>query len=120
MDIVKLVETNKKFSQILRDIGKDVAIVKERTNEPLISDIDGNIYFGDNPSLLGLYISKDSPVFEKILEVIEEFDETQIKFAINEDIDCIFTPDLVISEEDHQNNIKKLEENHNVHGFNIE
>lgn len=120
MDIQKKVVVDKTYSQTFKKISKHIAIVKERSNKPLIRDIDGNIYFGDNPTLLGLYIGKDSPVFEKILEVIEGFDENQIKFAINEDMDCIFTPDLVISEEDHQNNIKKLEENHYVNNFNIE
>lgn len=109
MDIIKVVNINQVDCEGFRDHSKDVAIMKAK-GETLLCDEDGSIYFGDNPALLGLFIGTDSPVLERILEVIEEFDETQVKFTINDNIDCIFTPDLDNSEEDNKENIKLLEE----------
>lgn len=77
-----------------------VSLVMIRSDEPLTMDEDENIYFENNPQLIGVFISKHNlPLLEKILDLIDEYEviletkDMKSKFVIDEDVTAQFTPD---------------------------
>lgn len=77
-----------------------VSLVMIRSDEPLTMDEDENIYFENNPQLLGVFISKHNlPLLEKILDLIDdhqvelETKDIKSKFTIDKDTTAEFTPD---------------------------
>ena len=52
-----------------------VSLIMIRSDEPLTMYEDENIYFENNPQLLGVFISKHNlPLLEKILDLIDEYE----------------------------------------------
>lgn len=55
----------------------DIAIVT--TQDPVFTSENGEeIYMGDNPDIFGLYIGKDHPLMEAILDLIDNYDENNV------------------------------------------
>jgi len=68
MEIASMVQTTKDINIELENNLASIAILTKE-NPSLIQE-DDEIYFGDNPDIYGLFIGKDNPLMEKILELI--------------------------------------------------
>ena len=68
MEITSMIRVNSDINIELENNINNISIVT-RENPMLIQE-DDEIYFGDNPDIYGLFIGKDNPKIEKILELI--------------------------------------------------
>lgn len=71
MEIVNMLPMDKIMSDELTFHTDEVSIIT-RENPELFSEED-EIYMGDNPDIFGVFIGKDSPIMETILEAIENY-----------------------------------------------
>jgi len=76
MEIQSSLPMNRNMSIELSFRSEDISIIT--TENPVFTSENGEeIYMGDNPDIFGLYIGKDHPLMEKILDLIDNYDETQ-------------------------------------------
>ena len=68
MEIATMVQTTKDIDIELENKLDSISILTKE-NPSLIQEND-EIYFGDNPDIFGLFIGKDNPLMEKILDLI--------------------------------------------------
>ena len=70
MEITSMILTTNDIDIELENNTNNVSILAKE-NPSLIQEDDA-IYFGDNPDLYGIFIGKDSPILEKVLDLIYE------------------------------------------------
>lgn len=68
MEITSMIQTTKDIDIELENNLSSISIIT-RENPSLIQE-DDEIYFGDNPDIYGLFIGKDNPKLEQILDLI--------------------------------------------------
>ena len=68
MCIEKMLKVNKTFEDEIPYCSDDIAILTN-DNPQLVME-DDSIYFGDNPDIYGIFIGKDSPIIEDVLNLI--------------------------------------------------
>lgn len=88
MEIQSSLPMNINMSMELFFRTEEISIVT--TENPVFTSENGDeIYMGDNPDIFGLFIGKNHPLMERILEMIDEYDESaEVKKEeiINDDI----------------------------------
>lgn len=72
MEITSMIRVTEDINIELENNSDSVSIITKE-NPSLIQENDA-IYFGDNPDIYGLFIGKDNPKLEQILELIYEED----------------------------------------------
>lgn len=70
MEITSMIRVNNDINIELECNSDNISIIT-RENPSLIQE-DDEIYLGDNPDIYGLYIGKDNPLLEKVLDLIYE------------------------------------------------
>ena len=68
MEISSMVMTTSDIDIELENNLDSISIIT-KPNPSLIQEND-EMYFGDNPDIYGIYIGKDCPIMDKILELI--------------------------------------------------
>lgn len=68
MEITSMIQTTKDID-IELDNNLDSISILSKENPSIIQE-DDEIYFGDNPDIYGLFIGKDNPLLEDILNLI--------------------------------------------------
>ena len=70
MEITTMIQTTKDIDIELENNLDSISILAKE-NPSLIQE-DDEIYFGDNPDIYGIFIGKDNPLLETILDLIYE------------------------------------------------
>lgn len=68
MEITSMIMTNDDIDIELDNNLNSISILTKK-NPSLVQE-DDVFYFGDNPDIYGIFIGKDSPIMEKILNLI--------------------------------------------------
>jgi hypothetical protein len=68
MEITTMVQATKDIDIELENNIDSISILTKE--HPSLIQEDDEIYFGDNPDIYGIFVGKDNPLMEKILELI--------------------------------------------------
>lgn len=69
MEIEKLVRVNEDINIELENSLEEVVILSNE--DPNLIMEDDSIYLGDNPDIYGVFIGKNSPIIDEIMELID-------------------------------------------------
>lgn len=69
MEIASMIMVTDDINIELENNSDSISIVT-KPNPVLIQEESEEIYFGDNPDIYGIYIGKDCPIMDKILNLI--------------------------------------------------
>ena len=68
MEITSMIRVTNDIDLELGANSDNISVITK--DNPSLIQQDGEMYFGDNPDIYGLYIGKDNPLMEKVLDLI--------------------------------------------------